>query len=79
MKCCLCRNIKKVVEKKNKLFKKASERFDEDLDVIKVMQSIRTSSNFRRNFMTREQKILLKFDQSNVISLSTSDSAMEMD
>jgi len=37
LKCCLCSKIKTVVERKNKLFKKASERFDEDLDVIKVM------------------------------------------
>lgn len=31
------------------------------------MNEVRFGKNFRKNFLTREQKILLRFDKSNVI------------
>ncbi len=31
------------------------------------MNEVRFAKNFRKNFLTREQKILLRFDKSNVI------------
>ena len=34
---------------------------------MEVMNEVRFGKNFRKNFLTREQKILLRFDKSNVI------------
>ena len=31
------------------------------------MNEVRFGKNFRKNFLTREQKILLRFDKSNVV------------
>jgi len=32
------------------------------------MDQVRKSKNFQRNFLTRQQKILLKFDMNNVVN-----------
>ena len=40
---------------------------NKDCDIVEVMNQVRQSKNFRKNFMTEEQKILLRFDKSNVI------------
>ena len=40
---------------------------DKDCDLIDIMEQVRGSKNFLRNFLTREQKILLKYDVSNII------------
>ena len=42
-------------------------RLDNECDIIDVMEQVRKSKNFLRNHLKREQKILLKFDYSNVI------------
>jgi len=31
------------------------------------MNEVRYAKNFRKNFLTREQKILLRFDKSNIV------------
>ena len=38
-----------------------------DCDIVEVMNQVRQSKNFRKNYMTHEEKILLRFDKSNVI------------
>jgi hypothetical protein len=38
-----------------------------DCDLIDVMREVRMSKNFQRNFLSREQKILLMFNKSSVI------------
>ena len=50
-----------------KVYKKAAATIDKDCDIIDVMNCVRKTKNFTRNFMTREQKILMKFDQKNII------------
>jgi len=51
----------------NDMFEKAKGRMENDCDIIEVMDQIRRSKNFQRNFLSRRQKILLKFDKSNII------------
>lgn len=50
-----------------KIFEKATSRVNEDCDIIEVMDQVRKSKNFQRSFLNRQQKILLKFDHSNII------------
>jgi hypothetical protein len=40
---------------------------NKDCDLIDVMVQVNKTKNFFRNFLSRQQKILLKFDQSNII------------
>lgn len=47
---------------------------EKELDIVKLMQVIREVQNFLRNFMTQEQKLLLKLGAINVIDVETSDS-----
>ena len=65
-KCLRCRCYDHMIQV-NKIFEKAVGRLDDECDIIDVMDQIRKSKNFQRNFLTRQQKILLKFDHSNVI------------
>jgi len=46
----------------NKVFERAQDRLNKDTDIIEIMDQVRKSKNFQRNFLKREQKILLKFD-----------------
>ena len=55
----------------NKIFEKAVSRLDNECDIIDVMEQVRKSKNFLRNHLRREQKILLKFDYSNVIDANS--------
>ena len=55
----------------NKIFEKAVGRLDNECDIIDVMEQVRKSKNFLRNHLRREQKILLKFDYSNVIDANS--------
>ena len=50
-----------------KVFSRATATIDKDCDIIDVMNCVRKTKNFTRNFMNREQKILMKFDQNNII------------
>lgn len=38
-----------------------------DCDLITVMQQIRRSKNFLQTYLTREQKILMKYSANNII------------
>lgn len=49
------------------VYKKAAARYSKDCDIVKVMENVRQSNNFMKNFLTREQKLLLKFDMNNII------------
>jgi len=51
----------------NDMFEKAKGRMENECDIIEIMDQIRRSKNFQRNFLSHRQKILLKFDRSNVI------------
>lgn len=53
--------------RKTKIFEEAKSRLDQDCDIIEIMDQVRKSKNFLRNFLSRQQKILLKFDHSNLI------------
>ena len=55
----------------NQIFEKAVGRLDNECDIIDVMEQVRKSKNFMRNHLRREQKILLKFDYSNVIDVNS--------
>jgi hypothetical protein len=55
----------------NKIFENAVGRLDSECDIIDVMKQVRKSKNFMRNHLRREQKILLKFDYSNVIDANS--------
>jgi hypothetical protein len=64
---CKCFNYERMIHVK-KIFERAKERLETDCDIIEVMDQVRKSKNFQRNFLSREQKILLKFDHSNIIA-----------
>jgi len=51
----------------NKLFEIAKDRLNHECDITEVMDEVRRSRIFQRDFLTEQQKILLKFDNSNVI------------
>jgi hypothetical protein len=55
----------------NKIFEKAVSRLDNECDIIDVMEQVRKSKNFLRSHLRHEQKILLKFDYSNVIDANS--------
>ncbi len=63
---CRCLNYDLMIHM-NKIFGKAKDRLDKDCDIIEIMDQVRKSKNFQRNFLSRQQKILLKFDRSNLI------------
>jgi hypothetical protein len=63
---CRCLNYDHMIHM-NKIFQKAKKRLDHDCDIIEVMDQVRKSKNFQRNYLSRQQKILLKFDHSNII------------
>ena len=50
-----------------KIFAKAKSRLDQDCNIIEIMDQVRKSKNFQRNFLSRQQKILLRFDHSNIV------------
>lgn len=68
LKClrCRCFNYENILRVK-KIFEKAKGCLDDECDIIDIMDQVRRSKNFQRNFLTRQQKILLKYDYSNVI------------
>ena len=68
LKClrCRCFNYENIIRVK-KIFEKAKGCRDDECDIIDIMDQVRRSKNFQRNFLTRQQKILLKYDYSNVI------------
>ena len=71
-KCCRCKcfNYEYMI-KVNKNFEKAVGRLEDECDIIDVLDQVRKSDNFQRNFLTRQQKILLKFDHSNIIDANS--------
>jgi hypothetical protein len=70
LKCLRCRCFGNMI-RVNKIFEKAVGRLDNECDIIDVMEQVRKSKNFLRNHLKREQKILLKFDYSNVIDANS--------
>ena len=40
---------------------------DKDFDLIDIMNGVRKSKIFLKNFMTREQKVVMRYDVSNVV------------
>jgi hypothetical protein len=58
---CKCFNHERMIHN-SKVFERAQDRLNKDADIIEIMDQVRKSKNFQRNFLTRQQKILLKFD-----------------
>jgi len=59
----------------NKLFESAKAKLDKACDIFEITDSARKSKNYLRNALSLKQKILLKFDNGNVIRASGSDEA----
>lgn len=59
------------------MFKKAEERYLKDLDIISFSKTIRESINFQKNYLSNQQKLLMKFDYCNVINAETDGSEVE--
>ena len=73
-----CRIIKLTeLIRTNKMFERAKEQLDKDCDIIEIMDQTRKSKNFQRNFLSHKQKILLRFDNGNVIREVESESDNE--
>ena len=68
-KCWFARKIRHSI----KMYDEAEGRYKEKLDILTVMGVVNNASNFMKNFLTREQRILLKFDAGNIISAGESD------
>jgi len=66
MICCKACKFTELI-RTNKMFERAKEQLDKDCDIIEIMDQSRKSKNFQRNFLSHRQKILLKFDNGNVI------------
>jgi len=71
LRCCGCKEKKEL--RRMKLFKQAKKRYEEDLDVLRIMQTVKQSANFLKSYLSHENKLLLKFDNTNVIAVSSSD------
>lgn len=69
---CRCFNYDRMI-RKNTIFERAQDRLNKDADLIEIMDQVRKSKNFQRNFLTRQQKILLKFDQNNIIDAGSNE------
>jgi len=65
LRCRICKLTELI--RTNKMFERAKEQLDKDCDIIEMMDQARKSKNFQRNFLSHRQKILLKFDNGNVI------------
>jgi hypothetical protein len=65
-RCLGCRDQDRI-KKRVKLFNRAKDRYESDLDVLRIMQTVKMSENFLKSFLYHEDKLLLKFDSSNVI------------
>jgi len=73
---CRCINYENIIGV-NKIFNRAKGCLDDECDIIDIFDAVRKSKNFQRNFLTRQQKILLKYDVSNVIGTVPSDGESE--
>jgi len=73
---CKCFNYDNII-RVNKLYEKAKGCLDDECDIIDIFGAVRKSKNFQKNFLTRQQKILLKYDCSNVIKAVDSDEDSE--
>jgi len=73
---CRCFNYDNII-RVNKIFEKAKGCLDDECDIIDIFDAVRKSKNFQKNFLTRQQKILLKYDTNNVIKAIPSDKESE--
>ena len=49
------------------MFKNARHRYERELDMIKLLKSVRDGENFRKLFLNRSQQVLLKFGSHDLI------------
>jgi len=49
------------------MFKNARQRYERELDMIKLLKSVRDGENFRKMFLSRAQQVLLKFGAHDLI------------
>jgi len=73
---CRCFNYDNMI-RVNRMFNKAKDYLDEECDIIDIMNSVRKSNNFNQTFLTREQKILLRNVNNNIINEIHSDKESE--
>jgi hypothetical protein len=57
---------------RRKIFKKGIMKIGKECDLLSMMNQARRSKNFLKNYLTHEQKILQKFDCTNLINGSSS-------
>ena len=73
IRCCSKHYHEKITRVK-KHFEHAVKRLENECDIIDVFNRIREAENFLRNFLSLQQKIMLKFDSHNVIQAKESES-----
>ena len=68
MRTCRCKafDFNSIINLR-RTFKRAKERIEKDCDIVHVMDVTRRYKNFARNFLSSEQKMLLKYDTKNLI------------
>ena len=77
-KCVCCRKSKKMILnpklKKHVIFEKGTDKLMNELDCITLLKSIRQLKLFTQVFLTKNQKLMMKFQRKNVIDSDTSSS-----
>jgi len=77
LRCRICKFTQLIHD--NKLFERAKAQLDKACDIFEIADISRRSKNYLRNALSHKQRILLKFDNGNVIRAndSGSDEALE--
>ena len=57
---------------RRKIFKKGIMKIGKECDLLSMMNQARRSKSFLKNYLTHEQKILQKFNCTNLINASSS-------
>jgi len=73
---CRLSHFKQLIHE-NKLFERAKEQLEKECDIVEIMDQIRKSKNYLKCYLSRKQKFLLAFNDSNVIRAEGSESSDE--
>ena len=60
-------------KRRSDIVRKATERMNDEFDVVKMMKKIRLSNDLWNNVLQKDQQKLMKFQKSGVIDLDASD------
>jgi len=72
LRCRICKFAQLIHD--NRLFERAKAQLDKACDILEMVDSSRKSKNYLRNALSFKQRILLKFDNGNVIRANDSGS-----